>query len=55
MSLIKSLVQKGFYNYGVVKTSFSKLLLDETSEVMKEGITDCASCYTLLCLLCLHV
>lgn len=32
MPPIKSLVQKGFYNYGVVKTSFSKLLLDEASE-----------------------
>lgn len=32
MPPIKSLVQKGFYNYGVVKTSFSKPLLDEASE-----------------------
>lgn len=31
MPLIKSLVQKAFYNHGV-KTNFSKLVLDEISE-----------------------
>lgn len=55
MPLIKWLVQKGFYNHGV-KTNFSKLVVDEMSESNeRKKMADCPSCYTLICLLCLHV